>query len=88
MKVKELMTRKVFVLKPEDTLQDAAKLFIDHCIDGAPVVDEEGEIINIITKTDLMKAFVNKKAIDIKIKELGSKRSCYYKWGNEYKRYI
>lgn len=36
-KVKELMTKKVFVLKPNNTFEEAAKLFIENSIDGAPL---------------------------------------------------
>ncbi|MDR3595350.1 sigma 54-interacting transcriptional regulator [Clostridium sp.] len=74
MKVKDLMTKKVFVLNPDDTFEDAAKLFVKNKIDGAPVVDKDGKITNIITKTDLMKAILNKCGMNTKIEILGPKK--------------
>jgi PAS domain S-box-containing protein len=68
-KVKDIMTKKIYILKEKDTLGDAARLFIEHRIDGAPVIGDGGEIINIITKTDLMRAFVNKLSLDTLIGE-------------------
>jgi PAS domain S-box-containing protein len=73
-KVKELMTKKVLVLKPENTLKDATQLFIDNSIDGAPVVDLDGKLISIITKTDLMKVFINKTHMDTMLKDIGIKK--------------
>ncbi|MFW2490735.1 sigma 54-interacting transcriptional regulator [Clostridium chromiireducens] len=74
MKVKELMTKKVLVLKPNNTFEEAAKLFIENGIDGAPVVDKDGKLISIITKTDLMKAILNKWEMNERIETLGPKK--------------
>lgn len=74
MKVKDLMTKKVLVLKPYDTFEDAARLFVKNKIDGAPVVDKDGKLISIITKTDLMKAILNKSKMNTKIEALELKK--------------
>lgn len=74
MKVKDLMTKKVLVLKPYDTFEDAARLFVKNKIDGAPVVDKDGKLISIITKTDLMKAILNKSKMNTKIEALQLKK--------------
>lgn len=74
MKVKELMTKKVFVLKPNNTFEEAAKLFIENGIDGAPVVDRDGKLISIVTKTDLMKAILNKLEMNTKLETLNLKK--------------
>ncbi len=74
MKVKELMTKKVFVLKPNNTFEEAAKLFIENSIDGAPVVDRDGKLISIVTKTDLMKAILNKLEMNTKLETLNLKK--------------
>lgn len=68
------MTKKVFVLKPWDTFEEAAKLFIENKIDGAPVIDKDGNLINIITKTDLMKVILKKLEMNEKIETLGTKK--------------
>ena len=74
MKIKELMTKKVLVLKTENTLMDVAKLFLEKNIDGAPVLDKNGKLISIITKTDLMRAIVNKSEMNTKIEKLEFKK--------------
>lgn len=74
MKVKELMTPEPLILTPENTLNDAAQLFIIHRIDGAPIVDEKGKIVNIITKTDLMRAFAGGLSPNTHIAEIPPKK--------------
>ncbi|NRT34608.1 PAS domain S-box-containing protein [Clostridium beijerinckii] len=74
MKVKELMTKKVLVLKPNNTFEEAAKLFIENGIDGAPVVDRDGKLISIVTKTDLMKAILNKLEMNTRLETLDLKK--------------
>lgn len=74
MKVKELMTKKVLVLKSNNTFEEAAKLFIENGIDGAPVVDRDGKLISIVTKTDLMKAILNKLEMNTKLETLNLKK--------------
>ncbi len=60
MKVTELMTRDLFLLKETDTLQNAARLFVTHRIDGAPLVNSNGQMVGIVTKTDVMRAVAEK----------------------------
>nr|WP_207717969.1 sigma 54-interacting transcriptional regulator [Clostridium beijerinckii] len=68
------MTKKVLVLKPNNTFEEAAKLFIENGIDGAPVVDRDGKLISIVTKTDLMKAILNKLEMNTKLETLNLKK--------------
>ncbi|WP_207707282.1 sigma 54-interacting transcriptional regulator [Crassaminicella thermophila] len=74
MKVKDLMTKDPIVLSEKDTFEDVAKLFINKHIDGAPVLDQYGELVGIITKNDLIKAFINKISPNTSIDEISSKR--------------
>nr|WP_207715192.1 sigma 54-interacting transcriptional regulator [Clostridium beijerinckii] len=68
------MTKKVLVLKSNNTFEEAAKLFIENGIDGAPVVDRDGKLISIVTKTDLMKAILNKLEMNTKLETLNLKK--------------
>nr|WP_207718377.1 sigma 54-interacting transcriptional regulator [Clostridium beijerinckii] len=68
------MTKKVLVLKPNNTFEEAAKLFIENGIDGAPVVDKDGKLISIVTKTDLMKAILNKLEMNTRLETLNLKK--------------
>lgn len=54
MKVKDMMTRKVVILSPGDTLKKALMLFAENRISGAPVV-ESGKIVGMVTEHDIIK---------------------------------
>ena len=56
-----IRNKKVIVLKPEYTLKDAAKILYSEGIRGAPVVDEAGKVIGILTTADIMKALFEEK---------------------------
>ncbi|CAB3288271.1 Putative signal transduction protein with CBS domains [Methanocaldococcus lauensis] len=57
-KVKDVMTKNVIVVKPEMTINDAAKLMVEHKIKRLPVVDDEGNLVGIITRGDLIEALI------------------------------
>lgn len=50
------MTPDPFVLYREQTIQEAAKCFQELNIDGAPVVDSEGNLVGLLTKSNLYRA--------------------------------
>ena len=54
----EIMTKKVFTIKEEDDISDAAQFMDTHSINRLPVVDDEGKLIGIITRGDLISAMV------------------------------
>ena len=45
----------ILTLTPFHTVRDAATMFIDNRITGAPVVDEKGKIIGVVSQTDLIR---------------------------------
>lgn len=53
MKLRDIMSHNPIVLNPEDTLQEASQIFLQHEIDGAPVVNEKGETVGLITKSHI-----------------------------------
>ena len=57
-KVREVMTRKVIVAKPDMTINDAAKLMVENNIKRLPVVDDEGNLIGIVTRGDLIEGLI------------------------------
>lgn len=57
MPVKEIMTKDVITISPDDIIEDAAKILHDNKIGGLPVVDQE-ELVGIITVSDILKAFL------------------------------
>lgn len=54
MMVKDIMTKKVFSVQPEDSIEDVVKLLVEHNISGVPVVDDENKVVGIITEGDLI----------------------------------
>lgn len=64
MKVKDVMTRQVVTLSPEESIEEAAKKLRDNRISGAPVV-EGGRIAGIVSEADLMKLFESEMSISL-----------------------
>ncbi|PWH14904.1 MAG: hypothetical protein DDG58_12240 [Ardenticatenia bacterium] len=56
-KVEQVMTRDVVTVNHDDPIEEAARLMVDHRIGGLPVM-REGEMVGIITETDIFKAFM------------------------------
>jgi CBS-domain-containing membrane protein len=54
MRAVDVMTRKVITVGPGTTVRDAARLFADNHISGAPVVDDEGRLLGMLTEGDLI----------------------------------
>ena len=50
----DVMTKDVITVKKETTIRELAELFARHRISSAPVVDESGDMIGIVTETDLI----------------------------------
>lgn len=48
-----VMRTVVFTLKTDSTLKQAWELFKDHNISGAPVVNEAGELVGVLSQHDL-----------------------------------
>ena len=46
---REIMTRKLVTLRPETRVVDAAALLLKHGISGAPVVDEDGRLLGLLS---------------------------------------
>ena len=53
---RDIMETRVITLSPNDPLSNVHRLFSDEEIHGAPVVDDEGRVLGIITSMDLLRA--------------------------------
>lgn len=51
--------RKLLVASKEHPINEVAKILITENIRGLPVIDNNGELIGMITSADILKAFVN-----------------------------
>lgn len=54
----ELMTVPVFTTRPDASLGEAARLMHRKAVKRLPVVDEEGHVQGIVSRTDLLKVFL------------------------------
>ncbi|CFW97189.1 PAS fold [Syntrophomonas zehnderi OL-4] len=55
MQVKNFMSRKLYILKPDNTVKETAELFLKQKIDGAAVL-ENGKLVGLLTKTHLIRS--------------------------------
>ena len=54
LKAKDIMTKEVITVKPETTIEELARLLMKQQISGAPVVDDKGKIVGVVTENDLI----------------------------------
>ncbi|MTI59598.1 MAG: CBS domain-containing protein [Firmicutes bacterium] len=59
MRVFDIMSRKPITLFRQDTINRAAQVFHNNKIDGAPVVDNQGKLLGIFTKSHLMEVIID-----------------------------
>jgi CBS domain-containing protein len=53
--VKDYMARTLVTFKPETDVLDAVHVLVKHRIAGAPVVDDEGNLLGMLSEYDCMK---------------------------------
>ena len=53
MRAKDLMSDVVFAVCEDDSVEDLVKMLVDEHINGAPVVNREGDLIGIVTQQDI-----------------------------------
>lgn len=56
LKVEDVMTHLVVMLRPQDTIKGGADMLIKNRISGAPVV-EDGRLVGIVSEADLVRAY-------------------------------
>jgi len=58
--VAEIMTRHVVTVPPEMSVEELTSILLERGISGAPVVDEKGRPLGIVSKTDLLRDHHNR----------------------------
>jgi CBS domain-containing protein len=53
-KVADVMTREVITVTPETSLRDLAEILSQKNFNGVPVVDDEGDVIGVVSESDLV----------------------------------
>lgn len=53
--VRDYMTKKVLSLDPNQEISGAIRVLVDHDISGAPVLDQHGRLVGILTERDCIR---------------------------------
>jgi predicted transcriptional regulator len=61
LRVQDVMTRNVVTVMANNTMAEAADVLSEHYITGAPVVDNQGRCVGVLSSTD----FVHSKAEEL-----------------------
>lgn len=54
LKARDIMTPEVITIGPEASVTEVAALLDSHRISGVPVLDQEGNLLGVITQSDLI----------------------------------
>jgi len=54
MLAREIMSREVISISPEEKVDEAARILVENKISGLPVVDANNHVVGIITEKDLI----------------------------------
>ena len=55
MKARDIMRKQVLTVRPETTLRELARLLSSRGVSGAPVVGPQGDLIGVVSQTDLLR---------------------------------
>jgi CBS domain-containing protein len=66
----DAMTSPAVTIRPDRSVAEAAAMMLDRCVNRLPVVDKHGQLAGIVTRADLVRAFVREDdAIEREIRE-------------------
>ncbi len=66
----DAMTSPPVTIRPDRPVAEAASLMLDRCVNRLPVIDKHGKLVGIVTRADLVRAFVREdEAIEHEIRE-------------------
>ena len=58
-KVKEIMTQDPITIPLDYTIDEAAEVLLENKLSGAPVVDDKGQVVGIITQIDIFRVIIS-----------------------------
>lgn len=58
-KIKDLMTKSLVYVKPDETIEFAAILMLENKISSLPVINHKNKMVGVITQTDIFKVLIN-----------------------------
>ncbi|MBN2288663.1 MAG: CBS domain-containing protein [Candidatus Glassbacteria bacterium] len=77
MKVKEIMTREVVTVHKDLSIRRLIKLLDKNKITGAPVIDEQGKLIGIVSSKDVIRAIDHLIRVHVSIDEQKDHKGMY-----------
>jgi CBS domain-containing protein len=66
-RVSDYMTRKLITFRPEQSIMEVMELLIKHGISGGPVVNENNELLGVISEGDCMKGISDSRYYNMPI---------------------
>jgi acetoin utilization protein AcuB len=65
-KIKDIMTKDPIMIPQDFTVEETAEILLKNKISGAPVIDNEGQVVGAITQTDLFKVLISLTGVGTK----------------------
>ncbi|MDY6792622.1 MAG: CBS and ACT domain-containing protein [Thermodesulfobacteriota bacterium] len=65
-KIKDIMTKDPIMIPQDFTVEETAEILLKNKISGAPVTDNEGQVVGAITQTDLFKVLISLTGVGTK----------------------
>ena len=59
LKVKDVMSKNPITVRPEESIKRAAELMHEHRIGALPVIGERGQLVGIITESDIFRILIS-----------------------------
>jgi CBS domain-containing protein len=75
-KAKDIMSDDIVTVAPDDTIDHAISLLVDHGISGLPVVDKDGCLVGVLSEFDLLELICDCRAEKDKVSQYMSSDVC------------
>lgn len=62
-KVRDLMKKPVYTVRPDHTIEEATALLLEKKISGLPVIDDNNRLVGIITRSDIFRMFISLRGL-------------------------
>ncbi len=63
--IRSIIKTNVLTASPDTEIKKIAQLFFDERIGSMPIVDEDGKLLGIITRSDILRTIVNQAPIEL-----------------------
>jgi CBS domain-containing protein len=69
-KAEDLMTKKLVKIGPDDKIGTAVELFLENYFRALPIINDENEIVGIVSSYDILKLFFHEAYPDQELKKI------------------